>query len=331
MLRSLVPGAFNPTRETGADVSATSRTSSGYDVQAGGPVRTAGGHVRQPLAVGPARQPLGKASGRGRASGTRVPPGRTAITSAPAAPSRPVGRTSGAMAQRPSGVAFATSPRLGVEDWRAKLEQVRRETREMKSESSRMKWEMHREEETLARAERKTDQKELTTWRQKQTKETQTYNAQRKQAQLLTELKESREYQETKRANKQVVKDEEIHQTKEDYGETKENAEWQIQTKKEEILAERQFILEENLLSLRTAAEHKEIESEREKREKDQEFLVQQEQDMQRQMAEARAERERALQNLDVIRSGHSNPLPARTMHHPARPRNRADQSQPGY
>lgn len=113
---------------------------------------------------------------------------------------------------------------------------------------------------------------------------------------------------------------------KENYVETKENSDWRVETKKAEVQQDRQFLLEERHLTNRTASEHKEREAEREKQEQQEAWLAQQEQEMQRKMAQAKAERDLALQNLEHLRNAHSAPLPVRTQHHPARPRNRAEQ-----
>lgn len=74
----------------------------------------------------------------------------------------------------------------------------------MKGVNSQMKWAMHREEETQLRAERRQDHKDLTAWREREIKDSQALDATARQERLQTELRESREFQQVKRANKEL-------------------------------------------------------------------------------------------------------------------------------
>merc|ERR1712094_44520 len=91
---------------------------------------------------------------------------------------------------------------------------------------------MKREEEKHRKNEKNDDKNDLLQWRQKQQRDALEIQAAKRREQKLVELQVSRDFQETKRAVKQVEKEEELQLNKEQYAERKEHSEWHVDLKK---------------------------------------------------------------------------------------------------
>lgn len=226
------------------------------------------------------------------------------------------------MDQVPHGSGYA--PRLGVEDWRARLEQVKRETREMKAMEAQLKWGMKRDEEKARKVEKVHDKKDLMQWRQDQQRDALDYASAKKRETKLIELQESRDFQETKRAVKQAEKEEQLALAKEQHIETVEHSEWHIELKKVTDAERQRLVIEEHLERYQHFAEHNLEEQQREKQEQRASAQESEEQEMKFMMQKAMADRDKALASLDHFRSTQTIAVTG-THHHPARPANRSE------
>eukprot|EP00929_Paragymnodinium_shiwhaense_P063148 TRINITY_DN31566_c0_g1_i1.p1 TRINITY_DN31566_c0_g1~~TRINITY_DN31566_c0_g1_i1.p1 ORF type:complete len:578 (-),score=178.48 TRINITY_DN31566_c0_g1_i1:229-1962(-) len=196
-----------------------------------------------------------------------------------------------------------SAPRVGVEDWRAKLEQVRRETREMKSMEAHLKWNMRREEDKQRKTEKQEDRRNHLVEQQDFRQGCKELDAERKAQQKITDIGESRDFQETKRAVKAAQKEEDISLVKESYLESKENSEYNVAQKKQVLTENAQQRIEEHLERYQVFAEYNLEEQQREKAEYREAQLAMEQQEMNHKMMHVKMERDRALASLEHLRT----------------------------
>jgi len=303
---------------TGAARSASPPTS----VAAAGSRRTATAARSPPARMGgaaaarspPARDSQSGGITRGARANGVVPVG---------GPGRAMGGAAGGASPGRAG-AYPAQQRTSVEDMRAKLEQVKRETREMRAMETQIKASMKREEEKIRKSEKQQDVKELMSWRQEQRKAGLEHAAARARENKRLDLEESRHYQETKRANKQVEKEAETQIVKEDYLDTKENSSWRVEEVKARIPAERRLVVESNLEKHRVFAEYKLETQSYEEAEQREARAAFESQEMSHMMLLAKQQKELALESLELTRGRQHDAVPPRT-HLPARPAGRAE------
>jgi len=215
-------------------------------------------------------------------------------------------------------------PKLNVQDARARLQQVEKETREMKAMEASLRWNMKRDEERLRKSMRQDDQKEVQKWRQEQTAAAKEYKEQKQDHAHKADLQESRDHQETKRDNKAVEKEQDLERQRDQYLEQKENSEWIVAEQKARIPAERHMLIEDKLESMKTVAEHALEEQQREKCEELDAIRVHEQTELNHQVLKARVERDAALEALEHVRQQQLLKADA-TAHFATRPVNNAD------
>jgi len=209
---------------------------------------------------------------------------------------------------------------MSLEDQKQMLEQVRREAREIKAQEAQMKWNMKREEERQKKTEKKDDAQEMLEWRRQQQDEMLALQAQRKKATQCAELQERRDYQEHKRDQKAMHKEEELQRVTEEYLETKENAEYRVEMHKMMMAERPKPGIEANLENFRALAEYNQAEQQREDQERADQRMAAEQAALEHKMMQARRERDLALQSLEITRSGQATEVPS-GRHLSARPK----------
>lgn len=212
-----------------------------------------------------------------------------------------------------SSVGYPRGPRsnVGIEDWQQKLEQMRREAREMKGVEAQLRWQMKRDEDKTRKNETREDASKIMQWRQEQKQGLQEYAADRALGDKITTLKESKDFQEFKRAVKQEDKEEEIQEAKELYNETKDNSEWTVEQKRTIPLEEQKLIVDQNLERYTLLSMYNIEESQREKYDARVAREELEETTLGYAMLEARKERDAALQSLEYFRQHQRESMPA--------------------
>jgi len=223
----------------------------------------------------------------------------------------PTPRSPGALSGSGGGYPRGARPGPNVEEQRVRLEQLQREARELKAQEASLKWSMRREEEKQKRNEKKADAKDILDWRQQQKAVLRTHEAQLKKAQKHVENQESREFQEHKRSQKLAQKDEELQAMQEDYLSTKENSEWEVETKRIAMAEWPKPIIEENLEKYRLLAEYNVEEQQRQDLEVREARLAAEQSQMDHQLMQAQREKDLALQNLELVRAQKQAVVPA--------------------
>jgi len=223
---------------------------------------------------------------------------------------RPVG---GAPLSRARKNVTSGRPRENIEDFRAKLEQVKRETREIKAMESQLKWSMKREEDKTRRIAKNEEKAEIMAWRDEQRRATNGYFEVQRKEQEATYLRDSKDYQETKREARAAHKEEELGKIRDTYIEGLENSEWNVELKKATMAHQRQVVVEDNLERYRLVAEHNLELQQQEQFEETESRIARETADMNARMELARVDRDKALAALEHLRRNQHLPV---TSHH---------------
>merc|ERR550537_843955 len=99
-----------------------------------------------------------------------------------------------------------------IQEWRKMLEETKREVREIKAIENSLKWNMAREEKKERLTEAKAQVDEMRDWRWRQSDDMKAYKAALAKDAKVTELKESKSFQEFKRETKAQFREEEKKQ-----------------------------------------------------------------------------------------------------------------------
>lgn len=187
-------------------------------------------------------------------------------------------------------------------DWRRKLEQARKEVREIRNLESQIKWNMQRQEKKEVDEEKKAVDDDIRDWRYQQHEEMKEFVSQKEKEQKLTELAESKDYQEYKRLRKQMEREEEQRYIQECYLQDREQAEWNAELQKQ-IIEEQKGLLEEKAEDVMEIKELKVAEKIRNKEQEVQDRLLEQTIEMDYASRQLQSEREALLQSLEYARS----------------------------
>jgi len=213
-------------------------------------------------------------------------------------------------ASRMSGYSQAHGPRLGVQDWKDKLDRIKKETRLMKAQEKSMKFQMKKEEDELKKNEKKGDQQDIVAWRQQQSKLALEYAAETKRAAKKEQLTESKEFQEHKRVLKHMDKEHEMKIVKEDYLETKEHSEHAVELKKSLPPQLRKQIVDEHLEQYHFIASYNMEEAKKDRLERMEAQLEVEQREMAHRMMLAEKEHEAALASLEHLKTQKPRDVP---------------------
>lgn len=209
---------------------------------------------------------------------------------------------------------------MTVQDMRSQLEQVKRETRDMKTMETQLKAKMRREEEQQKKNERERDRQEHLQEKKEQADSMREFVNEKRRNEKAVDLVASREFQETKRSVKEVEKEQDLLDRRDEYVESKENSLYRTELQKL-VLQERQRApIEENLENNMVVAQHKLEEQQREQHEQREARLAEEHHVLQMQMEKARRDRDSALQSVEFLRGSHGVPVPE-AHHLAARPK----------
>jgi len=226
-------------------------------------------------------------------------------------PQVPASRVTRVPARRPSGTLAKSGmpPRqvtdMSIEDWKRKLEQVKRETREMKSMEQGAKWQMKREEDIKKKEDYKAATEEITDWRKSASNGMRDYIKDVKLGAKQMELGESRDFQDFKRDHKIEEKQIDQMNIKECYEDVKENSEWEAQLQKDRPPEERRLIIEENLEKYHLVAEYNAAEKAFEDAEDLDSKALDRQLRMNLELDRARQQQELSAQSLEYAREMH--------------------------
>lgn len=200
--------------------------------------------------------------------------------------------------------------RQSLQDTKAELERMRRETREMKATETQVKAQMQREEGKHRTLEKERDQQEILEWRKQQRDEMLAYTDERKLQQNTDDMQDSREYQAYKRSLKEAEKDQDLQDVRCSYMEHKDNAMYNAELKKMEMAERLRVPVEEGLEKYRTLAEVKLYEKQCDDWETQEARLRIEQSELEHCMLLAKEEREEAMHGLEFIRAHQFEPVP---------------------
>lgn len=200
--------------------------------------------------------------------------------------------------------------RQSIEEMKAELERMRRETREMKATETQVKAQMKREEEKHKALEKEQDQQELMDWRKQQRDEMFAYEADRKGQHNTDDLEDHREFLAYKKSLKEAEKIQQLEDISCSYHENKDNALYNADLKKMETAERLRVPIEENLEKYRTLAEAKTQEKQEADWETQEARLRTEQSELEHCMLLAKQERENAMHGLEFIRAHQFEPVP---------------------
>lgn len=189
-----------------------------------------------------------------------------------------------------------------VVEWRKMLEETKREVRDIKAIESQLRWNMQREEKRERASEEKAGIGEMRDWRWRQNEEMKAYRATKEHEKKITELRESKSYQEFKRDAKAQGRQEEKKSIEEDYLKDRDYAQWRKELAKANIEREKELQYDriEDRLELR---EIRNLHKVQEKMEADENRAHEQILEMQHLAREVAEEKAQLLQNLEWSRA----------------------------
>lgn len=191
------------------------------------------------------------------------------------------------------------------------LEQMRREAREMKAMEGALKWNMMREEDKQRKNDQREDAIGIMHWRQERKKGLDEYAADRAYADKITALKDSRNFQEFKRDTRSTAKEDEIQAMKDEYIESKEDSEWQMDYKRMVPQEDRKLIVDQHLERYALMSMYSLEEKERQRTEQKMDRDEAEEMQLGYEYLQARRERDDALRALEYARTKKDMNAPA--------------------
>lgn len=303
--------AAPPARTSTASAARTS-TGSGRAAQptqgAGPPSRRAsggstGGYRQAQPRISDVRAPSGTLGAPVR--GGTTPPGPGVVTPVSSPQQRAsLAHSAISLRSREGGRAPAA-----IADYRAQIEQLKKETRDMKSVQSSIKWTMQREEKKLKTREERKDKKNGLEDNEKWLKEMRALEEDINSSQTEEELSNQKKYQEFKREMKQIAEEEDLQRQNINYLEHKENSEWTAEMRRSQHMEEQKLIVEEHLEQTNFLAEYRleeqqQLDFDTRKDRAEQEFR-----DMQLAFMKAQKEKEAAMEALEFARSARQCPV----------------------
>lgn len=198
---------------------------------------------------------------------------------------------------------------LTAEDYRRKLDQIRRETREMKAMENNLKWNMNREEDKTQKIERKADQKNLMEHRQQESADMKQLQAEISKDRQINDLSEGKHFQEFKRVAKAEDHVEEAQRQHNEYCETKDHSDWQVEALKELNSVRQGIEIEDRVVHHQFIKEYRADQKDQEKEEQLSGLMLTKQLDLDNEIQAARQERDAALQSLEVVRSKQHVPV----------------------
>merc|ERR1719422_2662429 len=229
---------------------------------------------------------------------------------------RPVEETSGSASRaaaplpgHPTSSSASLLGRSAIQDMKAELEKIRRDTKALRNKEAQVKAKMKREEENHCRLEKERDEKERLEWRRNECAEMDLYCAEKKQQRQVEELKQRQDYQEHKRYLKEVQREKELEEAHEEYVQTKESAEYNAEMSRAKLAEEQRLPVEQNLEKYITTAAAKQLEREREESDQRDERDRREVSEMEHLMMLAQQERIAALESLEYVRFHEQAPV----------------------
>eukprot|EP00933_Yihiella_yeosuensis_P037903 TRINITY_DN31900_c0_g1_i1.p1 TRINITY_DN31900_c0_g1~~TRINITY_DN31900_c0_g1_i1.p1 ORF type:complete len:470 (+),score=134.29 TRINITY_DN31900_c0_g1_i1:2-1411(+) len=146
---------------------------------------------------------------------------------------------------------------VAVQDLKAQIEQLKKETRQMKSMQANIKWKLHRQDDMQRLAEKKKDKAEILAWRDQQRAAGAELEEMIREERKKAELSDGKDYQEFKRDVKELAHQLELERKEDAYLQQKENSEWVIERKREMCAEQQRLTVQEHLEQTNFLAEYR--------------------------------------------------------------------------
>lgn len=199
-----------------------------------------------------------------------------------------------------AAAAAAMSPEE-VQECRRRLEETKKEVRQIRSMEGQMKWNMQREEKKDRALEAKTVNEDIRDWRWKESDEMKAYVAEKQHDIKITELRDSKTYQEFKREKKALQREEDRRLNSEDYNKDTDHAAWRAEMTRV-VLDQEKELVQFRVEDLMEAKEVRSNQKLQEKFELEEERALEQSLEMANIQRELAKEKEQLLQSLDYAR-----------------------------
>lgn len=188
-----------------------------------------------------------------------------------------------------------------VQECRRRLEETKKEVRQIRSMEGQMKWNMQREEKKDRAFEAKTVNEDLRDWRWKESDEMKAYVAEKQHDVKITELRDSRTYQEFKREKKALQREEDRRLNSEEYNKDTDHAAWRAEMTRVVLDQEKELVQfrVEDLMEVKEIRSNQKLQ---EKFELEEERALEQSLEMANIQRELAKEKEQLLQSLDYAR-----------------------------
>lgn len=196
-----------------------------------------------------------------------------------------------------------------IADYRAQIEQLKRETRDMKAMQSSMKWNMQREDKKLKTRETKKDRQNVLEDTEKWSKEMHALEEENKKEVLEEELADQKKFQEFKRDVKQIAEEDDVKRQSINYVDHKEASEWTAELRRSQHYEQQKLVVEEHLEQTNFLAEYKLEEQQQLDFDTRKDRTEQEYREMQLAFMKAQKEREAAMEGLEYARSAHQFPV----------------------
>lgn len=188
---------------------------------------------------------------------------------------------------------------INVKEFNRKLQEIKAQTRILRSREAQLRVDMDRKDIDACDQHRADEERTIRNWRQEQSKLMLKVEADRRREQREIEIQASRKFQEEKRVTRQVAQEEDVNISHCSYIESKENAQFNTNRKRIELINKEKDRVEDNLEKYRFFAEYQAMEKEYQKEEEQIFRNVQQQSKAEDSMASALKECELALQQLE--------------------------------
>lgn len=186
--------------------------------------------------------------------------------------------------------------------FKKQLEQTKKEVREIRALEGQLRWGMHREEKKQVVEEKREADQEIMQWREEQAVGMKEYAEEKIKEQRIQELGESKEFQVFKRDRKQVLKEEELEQVKEQYQADLEYSHMQAELQQAAEMDRHALVLEhqENFQDLREIRASEEL---REKAEAEDDRVHEVRLEFAHQANQLASAKEELMRNLQLLRN----------------------------
>jgi len=256
-----------------------------------------------------------------RAAGMRRAQGLT--KAAPMSARSSGGRSSPALScvsPRTSLKSGGIPSRESLREAKMQLEQMKKETLEIRAAEAQLKWKMKREEEKLKSGERKADTKEVLTAQRTHRDETARHLEAEAKSRKEQENLHSRNFQQEKRMQKNLQKEDDERRKSQEYLENKEHSEWSVAMAKMAHAERPKPIIQANLEKYQTMAAFRHEERAREMQAANDARASEEQAELEHTMLQLQRERELAVSSLEHTRTNQQFPIPG-GQHLAARPK----------